>query len=386
MDRPACRGDNTSPVPVLVPHARGPVTHLIAPAPAGGAESVILALASAAPERTRVIAINQVGDADSPELPFTTQVRAAGVAVDEVRCGRRRYGAEAREVARLLAATDARLIHTHGYHGTIVGWMAARRAGLPVVATSHGYLDRDFKETLYGMLDRWVMRRMDATIAVSSGVEVVLRRAGHAEDRVETIRNGMPAPARLLSRAEARARLGVTGDGPVVGWVGRLSVEKGADLFVQAIAATGPAVRAVLIGDGAERAAIAALVAGKPRVVLAGAQPDAASLLAAFDLLAISSRTEGTPMVVLEAVNAGLPIASFRVGGIPEVLRDDEAWLVPALDAPALGRAIDEALAAPDERRARAARAKARLGAELGIDAWLARVWALYERVWARRD
>jgi len=90
-------------------------------------------------------------------------------------------------------------------------------------------------------------------------------------------------------------------------------------------------------------------------------------------------------MVVLESVNADLPIASFRVGGIPDVLAEDAAWLVPTLDAPALGRAITAALEAPDERRARATRAKARLTAELGIESWLARVWALYEKVWARR-
>ncbi len=385
MHRPACRCTVPPFPPVLVHLPRGPITHLIAPAPAGGAESVILALASAAPERTRVICINQLAEPDAPELPFTTQLRAAGVGVDEVRCGRRQYAAEAREVARLLAATGSQLIHTHGYHGSIVGWMAARRSGLPAVATSHGYLDRDVKERLYGWLDRWVMRRMDAAIAVSRGVEERLLRGGHRRERLEVIRNGMPAPARLLSRADARARLGVPGDGPVVGWVGRLSIEKGADLFVQAIAATDPTVRAVLIGDGAERGAIERLAAGDPRTILAGQQSDAASLLAAFDLLAISSRTEGTPMVVLESVNADLPIASFRVGGIPDVLAEDAAWLVPTLDAPALGRAITAALEAPDERRARATRAKARLTAELGIESWLARVWALYEKVWARR-
>lgn len=367
-----------------MPPTRGPVTHLIAPAAAGGAESVVLALASAASERTRVITINQLATADSPELPLTRQLRAAGVAVDEVRCGRRQYRAEARAAARIVTATGSKLLHTHGYHGEIVGWMAAKHAGVPVVATAHGYLDRDFKERLYGKVDRWVMRRMDATIAVSRGVESVLLDGGHRRDRLVVIRNGMPAPRRQLDRAAARAQLGVTGDGPVVGWIGRLSVEKGADLFVQAMAATDPSVRAVLVGDGAARGAIERLTAGTPRIVLAGQHADAARLLAAFDVLAISSRTEGTPMVVLEAVNARVPIVSFRVGGIPDVITEESGWLVPALDTAALARALGEALASPSERARRTARALELLSAELGIEAWLANVWAQYDRIWSQ--
>ncbi len=367
-----------------MPSPRGRVAHLIAPAPAGGAESVILALASAAPGRTRVITLNQHGHEEA-ELPFTRQLREHGIAVDEVRVGRRQYRTEAREVARLVRAHGIALLHTHGYHGNIIGWLARGAAGVPVIGTAHGYLDRDTKERLYGRLDRWVMRRMDAAIAVSTGLERILLAHGHRRDRLAMIRNGMPAAPRLHERAQARAILGLRGDGPVVGWIGRLSIEKGADLFVDAIAATSPAVTGVLVGDGAERERLAQRIGASPRTVLAGPRPDAARLLSAFDVLAISSRTEGTPMVVLEAIGAGVPVVSFRVGGIPDVIDETSGWLVPALDTTALARALDEAIAAPEEARRRAARALERVSAELGVTAWLDRVWSLYEQVWARR-
>lgn len=367
-----------------------PIAHLIAPAQIGGAESVVLALAAARADRTRVIIINQTAAADSAPHPLTDQLRARGVAVDEVRCGRRRYFDEARAVARLLETSRTALLHTHGYHGTLVGWMAARRARIPIVATVHGYLDRDFKERLYGRLDRWVMRRFDAVIAVSRGVEDVLQRGGHARERLVVVKNGMPPLAQPHARARARELLGVSSEGPIVGWIGRLSVEKGADLFVQAMAAMEPAVTAIIVGDGPERPRLERMAvelaqgSARQHIVFAGAQADAARLLSAFDVLALSSRTEGMPMVILEAVNAGVPVVAFRIGGIPDLLAEDSAWLVPPLDPDALRHALREALASPDEARRRAAHAKEVLTLELSTEKWVERVWAVYSQVQSR--
>jgi len=307
---------------------------LIAPAEAGGAESVVLAVAAAAPERTRVILLNQVAAATAGSHPLAELLRQQGVGVDEVRCGRRRYGAESRAITRLLLSANAALLHTHGYHATLVGWHAARRARLPVVGMVHGYLDRNLKERLYRALERWVLRRCDATITVSQRIRDARVTSGVNPRRIHVIQNGIAPREKIGDRGEARRLLALEPNESVIGWVGRLSREKGADLLLEAMSGESVPARVVTVGDGPERPALAAQArllwtsAARASVHFAGQQQGAAGLIPAFDLLALTSRTEGTPMVILEAVAAGVPIVAFKVGGIPDLLGDDDAWLV----------------------------------------------------------
>jgi glycosyltransferase involved in cell wall biosynthesis len=112
-----------------------------------------------------------------------------------------------------------------------------------------------------------------------------------------------------------------------------------------------------------------------------GRVPNAATLLRAFDVVVLSSRTEGTPMVLLEAMGAGVPIVATRVGGVPDMLNDDEALLVNPEDPRALAEAIRTALADPAASATRAARARARIDAEFSNKAWLERHIALYRSI-----
>jgi glycosyltransferase involved in cell wall biosynthesis len=363
------------------------VVHVIAPAPAGGAESVVVALTSADRERTEAVILNQLGAPGTPDLPLTATLRSKGVTVQEIRCGRRRYGREARALAELLREKGASVVHAHGYHADWVAHAAARRARVAAVATVHGYLRSDFKDRLLSRLDRWMLRRFDAVIAVSDAIAAELRASGIRKDRIHVVQNGMSASTTLLSRAEARRRLGIATDGPVVGWVGRLSYEKGADLFLEALA-RGDLPPAVIIGDGPEQARLAELARtlrhdSSGRVTFAGFQGDAAALLPAFDVLAMTSRSEGTPMIMLEAVAAELPVVAFAVGGIGEQLDAQTAWLVPELDVDAFARTLRSAIAAPDEARKRARAARVRLDDRLNVERWVERVWKAYERALA---
>ena len=361
------------------------VVHVIAPEHAGGgAESVIAALSAADPDHTLVVALNQLAAADDPPHPFPASVRARGVDAREIRCGRRRYVAEARELSELLAREGATHVHSHGYHGDVVAWLATRTRRLPRISTVHGYIRRNLKEHLFNVVDRAVLRRFDAVIAVSAAIRDQLVAAGMKPDRVHVVENGL-ASAMPLPREAARARLQLRADALVCGWVGRLSPEKGPDLFVEAYSDDAVPGTAVLIGEGPERAAVTAMAVAagldvETRLRMAGFQADAAALLPAFDVLALTSRTEGTPMVLLEAINAGVPIVAFAVGGVPALLDPDCAWLVPPGDVDALRRALRTALTDRAEASARAARARVRVGERLSMDRWLERQHAVYAR------
>ena len=364
------------------------VVHVIAPAPTGGAESVVQNLVAAirrAGGDAEVVALLQLPGAH----PFVVQVRRAGIPVTEVRCGRRRYRAEARALAEILKRGTATLVHTHVQHADLVGYWAARVCGLPAVATVHGYTARDWKNQFYEWFDRRLLRRFQAVVCVSEPVRATLLRAGCSPERLHLVPNAYAGGA-ALERDVARAQLGLEPELRIVGWVGRLSAEKGPDLFLTAVARLElPGVTAVLVGDGPERgvltrlgATATAAGAGCP-IRLLGSREGIARLLGALDVLVISSRTEGTPMILLEAMAAAVPVVSFAVGGIPDVINEASGWLVPHGDTAALAGAIRDVLEHPPEAARRAAEARRVLETRFGLTRWLEAIRAVYEQVGA---
>jgi len=129
-------------------------------------------------------------------------------------------------------------------------------------------------------------------------------------------------------------------------------------------------------------AARAAALGLTDRLYWLGLVPDAGLLASAFDVFVLSSRTAGTPIALLEAMAARLPIVATAVGGVPDVVSKDEAWLVPSEDPAALAAALDAALAAdPARARAHGEAARRRVERDFHPDAWLGAHEALYASV-----
>jgi glycosyltransferase involved in cell wall biosynthesis len=112
-----------------------------------------------------------------------------------------------------------------------------------------------------------------------------------------------------------------------------------------------------------------------------GALPNAGHLLPAFDLFMLSSRTEGTPITVLEAMAAHIPIVATAVGGVPDMLSNDEAWLVPPEQPEALAAAISDAIRNPADAHARATRARERLERDFNVETWLTQYESIYRSI-----
>ncbi|PYP94454.1 MAG: hypothetical protein DMD34_08540 [Gemmatimonadetes bacterium] len=117
------------------------------------------------------------------------------------------------------------------------------------------------------------------------------------------------------------------------------------------------------------------------RVTFHGKVDDAARLFPAFDMFVLSSRTEGTPIVLFEAMAAGVPVVATAVGGVPDVVSCTEALLVPPQDPVALAQAIRTALLDPGATHARVTAARARLTREFTLARWVARYDAVYQQV-----
>lgn len=338
------------------------VLHLLAPARDGGLERVVAMLAGGQGAlRAHVAATIDPRDGKGEDHPFVVGLHAAGIPVTVLPVRGRAYLDEASRASRLAAELGATIVHTHGYRADLVARLMRRGAALSHVSTVHGFVGGRFRNRLNEQVQRYALRRADAVIAVSAPLVALLRSAGVAAVRIHCVINGFaPAPG-VLPRAVARAALGIPPEALSVGWLGRLSPEKGVAVFVTAMARLPLPWRASVIGDGPDREmarALARKLGVGDRITFHGSIADAGKLLRAFDCYALTSHTEGTPIALLEALHAQVPVVATAVGGVPAVLGESAGLLVPPNDPPAVADAIAEVGRDRESAAARAERGR----------------------------
>ena len=262
------------------------------------------------------------------------------------------------------AFTRATLVHAHGLRASLLSDLALRtaRAGTPLVVTSHqANLATGMERRLLRLMERRVARAADLVLGVSSDLVARARTLGAADARLSPVAAPLlPLPAPPGRREEVRRELlGAEEDParPIVLAVGRLIPQKNFHLLLDAASGwRGDGEPLVLVaGDGPEQEALQARVRTERLPVrLLGHRGDVPELLAAADLVVISSRWEARSLVAQEALRAGVPLVATAVGGLPELV-GDAAALVPPADRAALSDAVSGLLADPARRAALAA-------------------------------
>ena len=358
------------------------MVHILAPGPAGGLESVVAALATGQKARghqVRVISVTGLGQA---EPGLHASLRDAFVETLSVELPPRAYSRERAEYRSILARLRPDIVHTHGYRTDVLAGAVAGKMKLTRVSTVHGFTGGDWKNRMYEFLQLRAFRQFEGVVAVSEPLAARLAGRGVPRGRISVIPNAFDRASPLLGRSEAREILGLPPSGIVIGWVGRLSREKGLDVLIDALPQLDDtAVLLSVLGDGAELAALKAQAEARgvaSRIRWHGLTPDAGRLYRAFDMFVLSSRTEGTPISLFEAMAAGVPVVATSVGGVPHVLRETEGQLVPPVSPVPLGAAIRMVLNDGAAARARAARALARVEDAYAIDPWIDRYDRLY--------
>jgi glycosyltransferase involved in cell wall biosynthesis len=365
------------------------VLHVAAPGAVGGLESVVETLLPALQLRGLEVALAAIGERETAGLPLVGALRRAGVEVFPRDLPGRAYLEEWRVLRELFRAWRPRLVHTHGYRADVVAGWAARSLGLATAATVHGFTGGDWKNRFYELLQCRVLRRASLVVAVSTPLRERLVRRGVAAERIRVIRNAWSPAAPPLSREAARAALGLPASARVVGWVGRVQQEKGPDLMLRAFALLDqPDLLLSFVGDGRDRRRLEPLAArlAPGRVRWHGVLEGAARLYPAFDCFVLSSRTEGTPIALFEAIAAGVPVVATRVGGVPDVVGPDEAILVPPGDPGALAAGVRAVFADPGAALVRARAARVRLQREFALDPWVDQYLEAYRAMGARRS
>ena len=357
--------------------------HILAPGEVGGLESVVRSLAAGQQARGDQVAVVAVVDRLAPEHPWVAAAKADGIPVHVCPIPPRAYHRERTAVARVCASVGPDVVHTHGYRPDVLAGGVARRLGHATVTTVHGFTGGGVRNRLYEWLQVRAFRHYGAVVVVSRPLREQLAAAGVPVDRLVVIPNAFAASVAPVSRATARAALGLPADGYRLGWVGRLSQEKGADVLIDALALLRDLPIALsILGSGRDAEALAARARAAgvaDRIRWHGTVRDAGRLFTAFDCFVLSSRTEGTPIVLFEAMAAGVPVVTTAVGGVPDVVSPREALLVNPADPSALAEGLRNVYGDARSATARAEAARQRLAGDFGVAEWLGRYDAVYD-------
>ena len=306
---------------------------------------------------------------------------------------------DAYALARLVRHFRTRrvdIVHTHSSKAGILGRLAARMAGVPVVIhTVHGWSFNDTQSAarrrLYVMLERLCARLTDRLLVVSSpnrekGLALDIGRPG----AYRVLHSGIDiaAFAGATGRAEVREELGFGAERIVVGTVANFKAQKAPLDFVAAAAAARrrePRFAFFMAGDGELRAEVERRIRAeglRDCFRLLGWRRDAVRLFQAMDIYLLTSHFEGLPRSVLQAMAAGVPVVATAVDGTPEVVRDEiSGLLVKPGDTDGAARALARLARDAGLRRRCVAGGRSLLGTSFDIDVMVRRLEDHYEEL-----
>jgi glycosyltransferase involved in cell wall biosynthesis len=301
---------------------------------------------------------------------------------------------------RVIRRVRPHVVHTHTAKAGAVGRLAAVLCGVPVVVhTFHGHVLRGYfspaKTAVYRAIERGLAWRTDRLLTVTDRVRDELLALGVGRPgQYTTVPLGFdlaPLVQAAGRRGELRAELDL-GTAPLVGIVARLVPIKAHEVFLDAavrIRASLPEARFLVVGDGECRSALEARVDAlglRDAVRFLGWRADLDRLYADLDVVVLTSRNEGSPVALIEAMAAGVPVVATAVGGVPDVVAHDVSGLLAPMDDAAAVADHTVALLRDRERAAAMGRAgRTRVVATYSADRLVDDIETLYTQLLGRR-
>ncbi len=301
-------------------------------------------------------------------------------------------------LANVVKREQPEVVHTHLFKSDFHGRLAARLAGAPVVISTLHNNDVWARRFPLGHIYGWTAQAVDALIAVTADVKRYhVKYTGVPAAKVHVIENGvdlsrfsMPSDASV--GAAVRMEFGIAPNVPLFGIIGRLVPQKDHALFLRAateILSQLPAARFLIVGDGELRQELeqqARALYLEQSVIFAGIRKDIPEILAALDVLVFSSKWEGLPVTLLEAMAAEKPVVSTAVDGVRDVMQNGITGILCNSDAATLAMACVE-LANDPARRKVMGRAARKLATErYSIQSMIERTVALYKKSLAEKN
>ena len=362
----------------------------------GGPDKTILLSAERhSPSRVKVV-VAYVRDGRDGEFQVGARAGAKGLTFYDIQ----EYGKfDFRVLAairRIILEHDINLLHSHDYKSDLFAYLVRRwlwRRRIALVSTAHAWVILGTRGDLYRKLDLLLMRRFDQLIAVSHSTKKEMIDAGVPAASIEVIHNAIDTDAWSIRQVARNLRepLGLTGAFPVVGYVGRIMPEKDLVTWLRAAAVLSsahPSARFVLVGDGRDGSTqreleeLARSLGIGDRVIFTGYRRELLPVYASFDIFLLTSRREGLPNSLLEAMAMGVPVVTSDVAGAKELVVDGQAgFVLPQGDVEGIARALIT-LATDDRQRTRMGQAgRERVERDFSFAARLQRMEELYQRV-----
>jgi len=306
-----------------------------------GGEAQVLHLASGLDAKGhRSIVVGQ------PDSPLLERASAKGLSVEAIRMPSEWSFRAVFEIGQVVKKHRIQVIHMHSSHACTLGGWAGRLNRIPVRVISRRVDFSLRKNPLRHFKYQW---GIDRILAISEGVRRVLIEDGLDSKKINIVHSGIDLSLfdPDLSGAEGRAEFGIAANAPVIGCVAHFADHKGHRYLIDAagkIVRERPDVQFLLIGEGKLKNGIENQVKKlgiRKNVIFTGFQKDVPRLLAAMDLVVLSSYLEGLGTSLLDAMAMAKPVVGTRVGGIPEMIEEGEnGMLVPPRDSGALSMAI----------------------------------------------
>ncbi len=323
------------------------VVHIIDSLGFGGAQKSVVLLAKVIGEHASELVVLSLQERQ--EISFDDELRADGAEIHYFPAARLLSLRRIIAMTKFLRQAKADIVHTHLTYGNIVGIIAARLAGIPVISMCHSSgIDPTHHHPLRYSIETWLLRFAAHMVTGDSHSAADAQRPRLKGKSIFAVPNAVPVPATIPEGKVKSLRTELVGNSecPLIIAVGRLSVPKGyADLLVamDTVRMKHPDAFLVIVGKGHLQEELQAQINAlglSESVLLTGARQDVSALLSASDIYVSSSHWEGLALALLEAMMSGLPVVATAVGDVPRVVLENTGIIVPPHQPEKLAQAL----------------------------------------------
>jgi glycosyltransferase involved in cell wall biosynthesis len=321
----------------------------------GGPDKTIL-LSAERHDRARVsVVVAYLRDVADQEFRIGAKAKARGFDFYEVP-DRGKFDIRTGRIIRdIILRHNINLIHSHDYKSDLLAFLVQRwmrKRSIALLSTAHAWVILGFRGEIYRRLDLMLMKHFDHLIAVSQATKAEMVAAGVPSSQISVIHNGIDTEewARSQVTGHLRQQLGVEQAFPIIGYVGRIMPEKDLHTWLKAAARVAkqyPQARFILVGEGSDGSTqrdlqrLAKELGIAEMTLFPGYREKLLAIYASFDIFMMTSRREGLPNSILEAMAMGLPVITTDVAGAKELVADNVTGFVhPQGDVEGLAQSL----------------------------------------------